>query len=251
MRIKILGNGGALNNGLPYNAFAIGRTLLCEAPPDIMPSIQRQGLDLAAIDTIYISHLHGDHTFGLPFLILSAFSIAAGGGRKPAFRIVGPRGLQEMTQRLVAAAFTESHPCYPWMQAHCTFEEIDETARPKLVKGLQTSIFKLDHMVETFGFSLARGDRRVVFAYVADTIWCISLQSVLRQRPEVVLIDLNGADDDPIPVHLSQKDLREKAIPITGVHTRYWGTHLKNEFSSSIEGLTCATPGMEIPLSAG
>jgi len=251
MMIKILGNGGALNDGLPYNAFVIDKTLLCEAPPDIMPSIQRQGIDLAAIDTIYISHLHGDHTFGLPFLILSAFSISAGSGRKPAFRIVGPQGLQEMTQHLVAAAFTESHPCYPWMQAHCTFEEIDETARPKLVKGLQTSIFKLDHMVETFGFSLARGDQRIVFAYVADTVWCASLQSVLQRRPEVVLIDLNGADEDPNPVHLSQKDLKEKAIPITGAHTRYVGTHLKSEFISAIDGLACAAPGMEIALCGG
>ena len=73
MIIKILGNGGAINDGLAYNAFAINGTLLCETPPDIMLSINKNSIDLASIDRIYISHLHGDHIFGLPFLILSAF----------------------------------------------------------------------------------------------------------------------------------------------------------------------------------
>ena len=39
MKIKILGNGGAINDGLPYNSFAINGTLLCETPPDIMLSM--------------------------------------------------------------------------------------------------------------------------------------------------------------------------------------------------------------------
>lgn len=33
--ITILGNGGGLNQGLPYNAFLINENLLVEAPPDV------------------------------------------------------------------------------------------------------------------------------------------------------------------------------------------------------------------------
>ena len=75
MIIKILGNGGALNEGLPYNSFVINHSLLCETPPDIMFSINRNVIDISTIKTIYISHLHGDHIFGFPFLILSVFLI--------------------------------------------------------------------------------------------------------------------------------------------------------------------------------
>jgi len=67
MKIKILGNGGAINDGLPYNAFMVNRTLLCEVPPDIMLSIHKNCIDISLINTIYMPHLHGDHTFGLPF----------------------------------------------------------------------------------------------------------------------------------------------------------------------------------------
>ena len=54
--ITILGNGGCLNTGLPYNAFVFNDTLLVEAPPDIMLSLQTVGVALDEIDTIFISH---------------------------------------------------------------------------------------------------------------------------------------------------------------------------------------------------
>lgn len=36
MRLTILGNGGGISDGLPYNAFLVDDLLLCELPPDIM-----------------------------------------------------------------------------------------------------------------------------------------------------------------------------------------------------------------------
>ncbi len=248
MNIKILGNGGAINDGLPYNAFVINGILLCETPPDIMLSIHKNFIELSSINTIYISHLHGDHIFGLPFLILSAFYLHVGADKRLSFKIVGPEGLEKMTENLVVSAFTSKHPCFKWMKEFCTFLEVNETSRPDLVNGFQTSIFKLDHLIDTYGFSLAHEDNSVDFAYVADTRWCESIHTVLSNKPRVVLIDLNGKDDDPEPVHLSVEDLRQKAIPLTGRKTKYFGTHLKEEFNSTISCVRCAKPGMEIKL---
>ncbi len=114
--------------------------------------------------------------------------------------------------------------------------------------GFQTSIFKLDHLIDTYGFSLAHEESSVDFAYIADTLWCESVHNVLIHEPRVVLIDLNGKDNDPEPVHLSIGDLRQKAIPLTGRKTKYFGTHLKQEFNTTISCLSCAKPGMEINL---
>jgi hypothetical protein len=132
------------------------------------------------------------------------------------------------------------------MQVFCTFLEIDETSNPVLIDGFHTSIFKLDHLIDTYGFSLQTGGGGMEFAYIADTRWCESIHDLLRHKPRVVLIDLNGRDSDPEPVHLSMKDLRQKAIPLTGEETLYYGTHLKEEFMSLISCVKCARPGMEI-----
>ena len=111
MNIKILGNGGAINDGLPYNAFVKNGILLCETPPDIMLSIHKNSIELSSINIIYISHLHGDHIFGLPFLILSAFFLHVVADERLSFKIVGPEGLEMMTENLVVSAFTSKHPC--------------------------------------------------------------------------------------------------------------------------------------------
>lgn len=248
MNIKILGNGGTINDGLSYNAFVINGTLLCETPPDIMLSIHKNSIKLSSIKTIYISHLHGDHIFGLPFLILSAFFLHVGADKRLSFKIVGPEGLEKMSENLVASAFTSNHPCFKWMKEFCTFLEVNETSRPDLVNGFQTSIFKLDHLIDTYGFSLAHEDNSVDFAYVADTRWCESVHTVLSNKPRVVLIDLNGKDNDSEPVHLSIGDLRQRAVPLTGRKTKYFGTHLKEEFNSTVPCLRCAKPGMQINL---
>ena len=248
MNIKILGNGGAINDGLPYNAFVINSTLLCETPPDIMLSIHKNSIDLPSIHTIYISHLHGDHIFGLPFLVLSAFYLHVGTHKSLSFKIVGPEGLETMAENLLHAAFTSNHPCFKWMKEFCTFLEITEISRPDLLDGFQTSIFKLDHLIDTYGFSLAYEDESVDFAYVADTRWCESLHTVLNNKPRVVLIDLNGEDNDHKRVHLSIGDLMRKAIPLTGRQTKYFGTHLRKEFDTTVSCVNCAKPGMDINL---
>jgi ribonuclease BN (tRNA processing enzyme) len=248
MNIKILGNGGAINDGLPYNSFVINNTLLCETPPDIMLSIHKNLIELSSINTIYISHLHGDHTFGFPFLILSAFYLNVRTEKILSFKIIGPEGLETMAESLVDTAFTSKHPCFKWMKEFCTFFEVNETSRPDLLDGFQTSIFKLDHLIDTYGFSLAHEDNSIDFAYVADTRWCESLHTVLSKKPRVVLIDLNGKDNDRERVHLSIGDLMRNAIPLTGRQTKYFGTHLRKEFDTTVSCVRCAKPGMDIKL---
>jgi hypothetical protein len=226
----------------------IGDVLLCETPPDIMLSLHRNDVDLSSIKTVYISHLHGDHTFGLPFMIIEAFFLHLRDGRESCYTIVGPEGLKKAIESLVASAWTVGHPCLGWMKQHCTFVEIDSSSKPVLVEGYRTSVFQLDHLVNTLGFSLTNREDDVVFAYVADTKWCATIGCVLLNQPRLVLTDLNGRDDDPVRVHLSMRDMREKALPITGQNTTYYGTHLKCEFQSSIPCIKCARPGMVINL---
>lgn len=248
INIKILGIGGALNSGLPYNAFLLNETVLCEAPPDVMLSLQQNRVDLWSIQTIFLSHLHGDHTFGLPFLILSAWFLDFKDERQLSLNIIGPRGIEAHTRGLVISAFTEHHPCLEWMNTQCIFLEVDESASPEFIPGWEVSLFGLKHMVETYGFSLRRPGRKPAFAYVADTMWCDAIQTVLEGCPEIVLIDLNGQDDEPNPVHLSITELQAKALPITGERTHYYGTHVKEVFESDLACVTCARPGMVIPL---
>jgi len=243
MKIKILGNGGAINYGLPYNSFVIDDSILCEAPPDIMLSLQSKKINPESIKTIFISHFHGDHFFGLPFLLLHLFFASTQFKRTHKLTIIGPKKIESKTLNALILAFSEGHPVVKWTKKNCTFKKIGESKTLTIIKGYKTTFIPMDHFTTTFGFVLEK-KKETVFAYTADTLWCDTLVEMIIKKPKVMLIDLNGEDNDPRPVHVSEADIINKAIPLSKNEIHYYGTHLKLQKKSKKKYLTYVKPGM-------
>ena len=69
--IIMLGTGNAILPNGRHHSFAIfDRKHIIDAPPTALISLRQNGIDINEITTIFITHLHGDHIFGLPFLLL-------------------------------------------------------------------------------------------------------------------------------------------------------------------------------------
>jgi ribonuclease BN (tRNA processing enzyme) len=84
----------------PATAVVIGRrVLLFDAGAGVMRRIAAAGLPIDGVTAAFVSHLHSDHTLGLPDLILTSWVM----GRSTPMRISGPPGLKRMTDHLVAA----------------------------------------------------------------------------------------------------------------------------------------------------
>jgi ribonuclease BN (tRNA processing enzyme) len=241
IKITIVGNGGCLNNGLPYNAFLLNDTMLIETPPDIMVSLKTLQLDVDNIDTVFISHLHGDHTFGLPFLFINKWLSSRQKGTDSQFTILGPNGIDQFAQTLTEYAFTRSHPCYEWLQHNIRFTIIKNHAEIP-VNTLTVSCFELPHLVETYGFFI-KHHHELLFAYIADTTWCPQVEQLLVQKPKLVLMDMNGGNPN---VHTSLDEVIKKGLPLTKGETIYYGTHLAEEFDHPDEHIQCAKQGEEI-----
>lgn len=76
--------------------------------------VLRSRINPASISGIYISHLHGDHCFGLPGMIelISRVHIAAGADRgSRQLTIQGPPGIQQVVKSALAVSF-----CLPEQQ---------------------------------------------------------------------------------------------------------------------------------------
>jgi ribonuclease Z len=95
LKIIFLGTGTALpspRRGMP--AIAIQRNgdiLLCDCGEGTQMRIQQAGLAPSRIIAVLISHLHGDHLFGLPGFLTSQQMM----NRTSPLTIVGPVGLKE------------------------------------------------------------------------------------------------------------------------------------------------------------
>ncbi|MHA6249873.1 ribonuclease Z [Pontibacter sp. CAU 1760] len=95
------------------------------------------------ICNIYISHLHGDHYFGLPGL-LSTMHLQ---GRVIPLHLFGPPGLCEILS--LQFRYSGTNLCYPLI-----FNELDTTAHKKIFENKQITVHTLpmEHRVPCTGF---------------------------------------------------------------------------------------------------
>ena len=84
----------------PATAVVVGaRVFLVDAGPGVERRLAAAHLPIDGVTALFITHLHSDHTLGLPDLIFTSWVM----GRTQPLAAYGPHGLQKMTDHLVAA----------------------------------------------------------------------------------------------------------------------------------------------------
>jgi phosphoribosyl 1,2-cyclic phosphodiesterase len=247
LKIKILGNGGAINDGLPYNSFIIDEFLLIESPPDIIDSLYREKIDLSKIQIIYISHFHGDHYFGLPFITLRIFFNSIANQNTNKIKIIGPENIKIKTKEICKLAVGENHPLHQWIENNIIFIEINSNQNILIDNNIILKCFTMHHFIETWGFSFYNKEK-ILFSYFSDTLWDDKLIEQIQLYPKIIITDLNGEPSDPMKIHLSENDLLTKAIEVTGDKTIFYGTHLKYQKESLHKNIKYVYPGEIIDL---
>lgn len=112
---------------------------------------QQQMLETAfhpgKIERIFISHLHGDHLFGLPGLLCSR-SMA---GNPHPLTLYGPKGLRE---------FTETSLCLSGSWTDYPLDIVEITAGEILDDGLRkVTAYPLEHPLECYGYRVEEHDK--------------------------------------------------------------------------------------------
>ncbi len=104
-------------------------------------------ITLSKIDRIFISHLHGDHIFGLPGLLCSR----SAQGAKSRLTIYGPEGIETFVE--TALAISQSYLAYE-IEYVVTCEGMVYSDESITVEAL-----KLDHVMPSFAYKLIEADQ--------------------------------------------------------------------------------------------
>jgi ribonuclease BN (tRNA processing enzyme) len=168
LRVRFLGSGDAFGSGGRLQTCILaesnGHSCLVDCGASSLVALKRAGVDPNQIGTVLISHLHGDHFGGLPFLVLDGqFS-----GRSGPLRIAGPPGLRARVTEAMEVFFPGSSGARRKFEVG--FEEMPEgVATP--VGPLRVTPYEVVHACGAPPYALRLEIAGRVLAYSGDTEW--------------------------------------------------------------------------------
>jgi ribonuclease BN (tRNA processing enzyme) len=244
MQVQFIGCGDALGSGGRYNTcfHVTGERVnfLIDCGASSLPALKRLKIVRNNIDLILITHFHGDHFGGLPFLLLDAqFS-----RRTRPLLIAGPQGIEGRLTQLREALFENSSTTKPHFDLAVVALTPDET---RTFGAVTLTPFPVVHG-ESGGPHLAyrvEAEGRVV-TYSGDTEWTETLIPAARDA------DLFIAEayyyDKIVKNHLSLKTLEAHLAEIKP--KRLILTHMSEDMLERLDTLayTAASDGMIVEI---
>jgi ribonuclease BN (tRNA processing enzyme) len=240
MQLQFVGCGDALGSGGRSNTcfHVTGEhvNFLIDCGASSLPALKRLAIASDAIDLILITHFHGDHFAGLPFLLLDAQFTR----RARPLVIAGPLGIEARLTQVMEALFEHSSATKPRFELSVVALNPGETQAFGAVK---VTPFPVVHGLSGGPFLAYRveAEGRVI-AYSADTEWTETLIPAARDA------DLFIAEayyyDKVVKNHLSLTTLEAHLAEIKP--KRLILTHMSDDMLARRETLhyTAASDGM-------
>ena len=245
VRLTVLGSGDAFGSGgrahSSYLIAAPGACLLLDCGPAVLQALKRDGIDPGAIDAVLLSHLHGDHFGGVPFLLMEYLY------ERPRTRplvIYGPPGTRPRVQGLFEALY--EHSARETLPFRLDFVEM--TSGKAIPVGTARVLpFRVPHAAELvcLGLRVEVGGRSVL--YSGDSGWTDEFVTHSRDV-DVFLCECSNFEDRMPGFHLSYREIAARAADF-GCR-RLVLTHLGSEPLARQDeiAIECARDGMTIEL---
>jgi ribonuclease BN (tRNA processing enzyme) len=206
--VTFAGSGDAFGSGGRHQACIHLRgpggaaPVLLDCGATSLSALRRCGLDPGEVAAVFVSHLHGDHFGGLPFLILDGQFTR----RAEPLAVIGPPGIARRLPELMECMFPGSATVPRRFPVEVT-ELAPDGSSAATAAGARAVGFAADHPSGPDGpalaLRLAIGGK--VIGYTGDTAWTGTLIDVAAGAD--LLIAEAYYRDKNVPYHLRHADL--------------------------------------------
>jgi ribonuclease BN (tRNA processing enzyme) len=244
IEITFLGTGDAFGHGGRLQAcFFIrseGQGMMLDCGASVLIGLQKYGVAPNDVDTILISHLHGDHFGGIPFYILDAQLHSK---RKHPLTIAGPPGLSERYTRVMEVMFPTSSKIEQKFEINIVELEPGKTWE---WRGTTVDSVEVRHPSGDPALAFRIGVDGKSIAYTGDTEWVDSLAPLLGNAD--LLIAEAYFFEKNIKFHLNYQTLVEHLPELAPKQAII--THMSQDMLDRLEeaDLPAAQDGMIIQL---
>ena len=243
--VTVLGTGDAFSSHGRFNAGYLieagGYRILMEAGPTILAALKRASIQPADIDLILISHLHGDHFGGVPFLFLEYTYESP---RRTRLTIAGPPHLESRSLTLVRGMFPGTEALEIARKSHWIVIEPGDKRRlgPARIAAIRTP-----HITryKSLAFRIEIAGRTIVFS--GDTGWTEELVP-FAAGADLFLCECTYFESSHLAFHLNYPQLEKERERFQV--KRMVLTHLGREVldRGSEIGMEMASDGMRIEI---
>lgn len=204
MRIIYLGTGSAIGADDTGASLLINENILIDAPGGIAHTLFKFGGDIGKLNSVILTHLHGDHVLGLPMLLLE-YLIKP---RETPLNIVAPAGTRELLSKLVKLTFPEKDEGELLAPSKPLFNIITDGSKIP-VGDIIAGFHKVPHGdIETYGIEFPIHGKKKIF-YAPDTSYSDELVKIIASV-DVAVLDAT-TPDAPIDGHMSMKQINDLA----------------------------------------
>lgn len=232
MKVNIIGNGSI---GAKYMSAStlLDNHILVDVPNGVTKHLKRLGYDVLNIDTILLTHLHGDHFFDIPFFLLNKLFEKS----HAKITIVGPKGSREKIQQLVALGFPNT-----WEKLKECYEidivEYDTNTTIQL-PGIKIETKEVKHadFKPAFGYLVEIEGKKIGFS--GDSCYCDAIEDLVKES-EVSVLDMSMKENGN-EAHMGYTEVQEictrypnKKIIATHMHEATIEKALANPISNLI-----------------
>lgn len=209
---------------------------MLDLPPTAIPQLHRRGVDFSLIEYVFISHLHADHMFGLPFLLLE-YCIRR--RRENPMYIIGPPTLEQVTFQLCDLAWPDLRRV--GFEPHIPLEFI-EVAEEGIHRAgdLNFMAVPMKHFnMDAFGYRFEYKGRTI--GYSGDTGPCSQLYRLLS-HVNVAIIELTHSRASNDPGHMDSLSFEKIAQWLVKQGSAVLATHMMDT-PAPIDGVEICEDG--------
>jgi ribonuclease BN (tRNA processing enzyme) len=204
--LRFLGSGDAFGSGGRFQTCmhlsGAGGAVLIDCGASSLIAMKRDGVDPGEVDVVLLSHLHGDHFGGLPFLILDAQFTR----RVRPILIAGPPGVRARVETAMEALFPGSTATQRKFEVE--FIELVERS-PARVGPVTVTACPVVHASGAPPYALRVDYGGRIIAYSGDTEWAEGLIEAARDAD--LFICEAYTFDKPVKFHLDYKTIEAQA----------------------------------------
>lgn len=183
MKLKIVGTG-SLPVADRSSCSLIDDKILIDCGNGILKTLLEQNVDIAKIDTLLITHLHGDHYLDIPFLIMQRNFISA----ENELTIYGPVGTENTVAQLVSLAYPDIKD---WTikrdKAKVKFIEFKELQNEEVSSNYFANSYEVIHgdFKPVYGYTIKHNDKTIGFS--GDSAYCDNIDKIIIHSDLAVL----------------------------------------------------------------